>query len=52
MMLRNEQPLPFEVDAQFWSSIQPHGAAALIRNLLQRRAILRLTADDVIQVTH
>lgn len=49
-MLRNEQPFPFEIDPKFWDKIQPPPAAGIVRNLLQRRALLRLSADDVIKV--
>ena len=49
-MLRNERPLPFEVDTHFWDDFGPPGASALVKQLLQRRAILRLTAEDVAQV--
>lgn len=49
-MLCNEEPLPFEMDQGYWERIQPRAVAGLLRNLLQRKPLLRLTVDDVLRV--
>ena len=50
MMLSNEEPLPFEVDRSWWEQVQPPAAAGLLRNLLQRKPLLRMTVDDILSV--
>ena len=50
MMLSNEEPLPFEVDTAWWEQVQPPAAAGLLRNLLQRKPLLRMTVDDILLV--
>lgn len=49
-MLCNEEPLPFELDRTWWDDIQPPAIAGLLRNLLQRKPLLRMTIDDVLRV--
>ena len=50
LMLCNEEPLPFELDRGWWDCIQPPAVAGLLRNLLQRKPVLRMTVDDVLRV--
>ena len=50
MMLSHEEPLPFEVDRSWWEQVQPPAAAGLLRNLLQRKPLLRMTVDDILAV--
>lgn len=52
LMLCHDEPLPFERDKNWWRKVEPPAAAGLLRNLLQRKPLLRLTADDVLRVSH
>lgn len=50
LMLCNEEPLPFELSRSWWDHVQPPAVAGLLRNLLQRKPLLRMTVDDVLRV--